>query len=103
MSGGFNAEGAGRAFEEFRCHHILTLGKPKMLRGETVGDSYEKERKMTWSELFFDLIFVTGVRQLGDMLRERLLAPGGEMAAEEEGLTLTEYVVYTPRQGISVG
>ena len=95
MSGGFNAEGAGRAFEEFRCHHILTLGKPKMLRGETVGDSYEKERKMTWSELFFDLIFVTGVRQLGDMLRERLLAPGGEMAAEEEeGLTLTEYVVY---------
>ena len=28
---------------------------------------------MTWSELFFDLIFVTGVRLLGDLLRVGLI------------------------------
>ena len=50
---------------------------------------------MTWSELFFDLIFVTGVRALGDLLRAGLLAKEEpELEAEvERSIGLFEYAV----------
>lgn len=43
------------------------LQKPRLLRGVDVNNmDYEKERDMTWTELFFDLIFVTATTRLGD-------------------------------------
>ena len=69
-------EGAGSAVRDLMSSvtwkDALFLGRPKLLRGTEANDfGYQRERKMTWSELFFDLIFVTGVRKLGDLLPRR--------------------------------
>ena len=41
--------------------------KPRLIRGMEVNNlSYEKERDMVWTELFFDLVFVTSVTRLGE-------------------------------------
>ena len=57
-------EGLGHAIRDLAStiQHpsTLLLGRPKMMRPIGVDEPYTKERKMTWSELFFDLIFVTG-------------------------------------------
>jgi hypothetical protein len=58
--------------------HYLPRPKPKLLRtGLTAEDEYDTERDMTWSELFFDLIFVVAIARLGEHLRE----------PEESGIT----------------
>ena len=41
-----------------------------MRKGLFAEDEYETERDMTWSELFFDLIFVVAIARLGEHLRE---------------------------------
>ena len=69
---------------ELSARSVLTLGKPTPMRGETVDSDHPHARKMTWSELFFDLIFVTGVRRLGDMLRENLLESAEERRLSEQ-------------------
>ena len=47
-------QGAGRAVRDlaknFKWSEGFTLGRPKMLRGLVMDDSYEKERKMTCSQ-----------------------------------------------------
>lgn len=44
---------------------------PKLLRTGGANDfDYEHERDMTWSELFFDLIFVVAIARLGEHARE---------------------------------
>jgi len=49
------------------------LPPPKLLRpGNWNEDSYEKEREVSWSELYFDLVFVVGIARLGEILRENL-------------------------------
>ena len=48
---------------------VLTLGVLTLVRGEHANDKHEAERKMTWSEPFFDLILSRGV-PAGDMMRE---------------------------------
>lgn len=83
-------EGSGSALHHIAWGHltvrsVLTLGVPTLVRGEHANDKYEAERKMTWSELFFDLIFVTGVRRLGDMMREGLGDDETPTAKEGEG------------------
>ena len=96
--------GAGRAVKDLAgqltWNNLLFLGVPKMQRSIELNEPYEKERKMTWSELFFDLIFVTGVRQLGDLLRVGLLEGKGQerhasSAGEEEepSVTLNQYII----------
>ena len=40
-----------------------------MLRTGSVDDDYEHERETTWSELFFDLVFVVAIARLGEHLR----------------------------------
>ena len=90
-------EGLGHVFLSLFCpvkwSRLATLGKPRLLRGENLQDAYEHERKMTFSELFFDLIFVTGVRRLGDMLRESLLKETSDHA-EAEGLSVPQYIAF---------
>ena len=56
--------------------------RPRLLRTVDVQDTdYEKERDITWSELFFDLIFVVAIARLGENLREKV----------NESLTTTWY------------
>ena len=46
--------------------------RPRLLRTVDVEDTdYEKERDVTWSELFFDLIFVVGICTLGGKICAR--------------------------------
>ena len=40
---------------------------PQLVRGIDANNmDYEKERDMAWTELFFDLVFVTSVTKVGD-------------------------------------
>lgn len=48
---------------------LLFLG-PRLLRTGSVDDEYEHERETTWSELFFDLVYVVAIARLGQHLRE---------------------------------
>ena len=46
---------------------------PRLLRTLDVDDrSYEKERDVSWSELFFDLIFVVATARLGEEFRDSI-------------------------------
>jgi len=54
---------------------------PRLIRGEVVYANTEIERELSWSELFFDLIFVTAISRLGDEWR----------AAE---ISMSEYAAY---------
>ena len=60
--------------EESRKWHIRGLcPAPRLLRpGDFNNMSYESERDITWSELYFDLIFVVALARLGDGLRDKL-------------------------------
>ena len=44
----------------------------KLMRTGSVGDDYETERDVTYSELFYDLILVVGIARLGEALRDGL-------------------------------
>lgn len=45
--------------------------KPRAIRDGDVNDlDYQHERDMTWSELFFDLIFVVAIARLGEQLKD---------------------------------
>lgn len=50
---------------------------PQLIRGENVDENQDLEREGSWSELFFDLIFVTAISRLGELYREGSL-PGRE-------------------------
>ena len=101
--------GAGHAVRDLvrqlSWQNALWLGVPQMQRPINTNEPYKQERKMTWSELFFDLIFVTGVRILGDLLRVGLVGEEGETTQDTQGtsklsgdekepsVSLSEYIV----------
>ena len=93
-SRGVSFTGAGAAVVDLAkaltLRDAASLGRPVMSRGLTMDDNYEHERKMTWSELFFDLIFVTGVRLLGDLLRVGLVEGHEEGNHTDTGFALKE-------------
>jgi len=53
---------------------------PRLIRGDKFEQNQEIERELSWSELFFDLIFVSCIAKLGDEWR------GGEFSTFEYGV-----------------